>query len=162
MLGRIFLNSRKEWRKEWRKDGVFLWVVEELTFLINILEKLFIWMNFNKHPLWFKKWWKAILWIMYFKTNSKKLCTLCSVIFCLRIRMQRYRSKISYALHRFNELVLYQKNYCWNFGRWRLFFLQFFVLFKIWKLEKEWVNVKKSRIKKLCFQNSPYKSSKFL
>ena len=39
VLGRIFLNSRKEWRKdgktERRKDGVFLWVVEELTFLIK-------------------------------------------------------------------------------------------------------------------------------
>jgi hypothetical protein len=31
VLGRIFLNSRKERRK----DGVFLWDVEELTFLIN-------------------------------------------------------------------------------------------------------------------------------
>ena len=30
MLGRIFLNSRKERRK----DGVFLWDLEELTFLI--------------------------------------------------------------------------------------------------------------------------------
>ena len=31
VLGRIFLNSRKERRK----DGVFLWDVEELTFLIK-------------------------------------------------------------------------------------------------------------------------------
>ena len=30
VLGRIFLNSRTERRK----DGVFLWVVEKLTFLI--------------------------------------------------------------------------------------------------------------------------------
>ena len=40
VLGRIFLNSRKERRKdvktERRKDGVFLWDVEELTFLIII------------------------------------------------------------------------------------------------------------------------------
>ena len=41
MLGRIFLNSRKERQKdgktERRKDGVFLWDVEELTFLkINL------------------------------------------------------------------------------------------------------------------------------
>ena len=41
LLGRIFLNSRKEGRKdvktEIRKDGVFLWVVEELTFLITFI-----------------------------------------------------------------------------------------------------------------------------
>ena len=36
MLGRIFLNSRKDVKTERRKDGVFLWVVEELTFLITI------------------------------------------------------------------------------------------------------------------------------
>ena len=31
VLGRIFLNSRNDRRK----DGVFLWDLEELTFLIN-------------------------------------------------------------------------------------------------------------------------------
>ena len=44
VLGRIFLNSQKEGRKEGRKDrkterrkdGVFLWDVEELTFLISL------------------------------------------------------------------------------------------------------------------------------
>ena len=43
VLGRIFLNSRKDVKTERRKDvkmdrrkdGVFLWVVEELTFLIR-------------------------------------------------------------------------------------------------------------------------------
>ena len=46
VLGRIFLNSRKDRRKdvktERRKDGVFLWVVEELTFLINRFTPYFV------------------------------------------------------------------------------------------------------------------------
>ena len=36
MLGRIFLNSvKKDVKTERCKDGVFLWDVEELTFLIS-------------------------------------------------------------------------------------------------------------------------------
>ena len=39
VLGRIFLNSRKDRRKDEKidrsKDGVFLWDIEELTFLIR-------------------------------------------------------------------------------------------------------------------------------
>ena len=35
VLGRIFLNSRKDVNTERRKDGDFLWDVEELTFLIK-------------------------------------------------------------------------------------------------------------------------------
>ena len=52
VLGRIFLNSHKEGRKnvktEWRKDGVFLWDVEELTFLIRTkLNERILKNNFN-------------------------------------------------------------------------------------------------------------------
>ena len=43
VLGIIFLKSRKERRKdvktERRKDGVFLWDVEEFTFLIRERER---------------------------------------------------------------------------------------------------------------------------
>ena len=98
------------------------WKTLEITILFYYLFESTLYSNF----LFDLKMVKSLLLIMYFKTDSKKLVTFYSVIFCLRIRMQRYRSKISYALHRFNKLVLYKENYCSKFCRWGHIFLSFF------------------------------------